>query len=678
MDLLSHVNILQGTHSFREYSSGNTLPLVALPWGLHHWTFQTNAAPWTFHPTHRKLLGVRLTHQPSPWMRDYGNVLVTAFHGALNDDIVHQSSAFSLGESELSPDFLGTDLLRYGIRLEMSPTRRGALFSFRRKGDEALRVRLHFDDAHKVHGQAGERRVTGSSRNNHGGVLENFALHFCGDFSVEPASFELCKNGACWTFSHETAYVEFRLAASFIDVEIAEVSLTRELAGQSIEDIRRSGREEWNDLLGRILIETKDVDQARTFYSCLYRTLLFPRMLDEIDAAGHVVHYSPYDGQRHTGLLCTDNGFWDTHRTVYPLLALIYPDKLCAILTGWLNACRQAGWSPKWASPGLRDCMIGTHFDAVVADAVVKGVTDWDVESAYAYLWKDATVPSEDGRFGRRGLADYIRLGYVPTDSTPYSVSRTLDFAYDDFCIAQVAAYLGRATEEDMLRRRAQSYENVFDASVGFMRGRRSDGTWSGPFDEFTWGDPYVEGGPWQHVFNVQHDPEGLMDLFGGAEALCRKLDKMLSTPPLYKTGAYGYEIHEMTEMALAGFGQYAHSNQPVHNNLFLYALAGHPSKTSYWVRKVAEELYSPDYLPGDEDNGEMSAWYVFATLGLYPYCPGKPEYVQFAPLVTRAIISAPHLAKPLIRASGAAQDGGVIISHERLTTPARILEAAV
>jgi len=246
-------------------------------------------------------------------------------------------------------------------------------------------------------------------------------------------------------------------------------------------------------------------------------------------------------------------------------------------------------------------------------------------------------------------LEDYIRLGYVPADKISYSASRTLDFSYNDFCVAQVAQFLGKKEDEALLRKRSLSYMNIFDPAVGFMRGRLANGEWETPFDEFRWGGSFIEGGAWQHTFNVPHDPGGLAALFGGNAALCRKLDAMLNTPPIFDAGSYGLEIHEMTEMAHADFGQYAHSNQPVHNYLFLYSLAGEPEKTSYWVRRVANELYGLDRFPGDEDNGEMSAWYVFACLGIYPFCPGRDQYVRFQPLVVSAEVKIPGMSEPLL-----------------------------
>lgn len=632
-DPISNVNPLQGTASDKEFSTGNTLPIAARPFGMHHWSLQTAKPNWFFHPSHRQLWGMRLTHQPSPWMGDYGSLLVTAFSGSASKEIAHQASAYRWKTCQ--PNVFRVELLRYGILCEMAPTERGCVFAFTTEGAEALKIRLSLEGVHALEAGGAKNSFAGVSRNTSGGTPEDFGLHFYGEFSAAFESQTTLADGGYWTFPQGVRRVELRLAGSFIDQSTARAIHARELAHASLDAVAAEGAEIWNGLLNRIQIEPKDETQARTFYSCLYRCLLFPRLLEEGDGR----HYSPYDGLVHSGPLCTDNGFWDTHRTVYPLLGVFYPDKLRVILEGWLNACRQAQWSPKWASPGPRNCMIGTHFNAVVADAVARGVTDWNVEEAFTYLWKDATELSNDGCFGREGLEHYLKLGYVPVDKQPYSVSATMDYAYDDFCIAQVARFLGRTKEADILQPRTQNYRNVFDPAVGFARERKADGTWAS-FREFGWGGGYIEGGPWQHTFNVPHDPEGLAELLRGGPALCRKLDAMLAKPPTFDAAHYGFEIHEMTEMALAGFGQYAQSNQPVHGFLFLYALLGETEKTSHWVGQVARELYSPDLFPGDEDNGEMAAWYVWATLGRYPQCPGKNELVRFQPLAAAVLYS--------------------------------------
>jgi len=632
MSLVTKVNILQGTRSERDFSTGNTLPLIARPWGMHHWSLQTLQSPWMFHPGHRKLQGVRLTHQPSPWMNDYGNILVAPFTGPLFQEIDHQASAYRLEEAVLHPHYFKAELLRHRIEIEMAPTERGAIFRFRRTGPEALRVRFFFDAAHEWAATENPKRYQGVSRNYVDGVAGDFGLRFATEFDSPPQNCVAAKNGCVFEFGDEVECLEMRLAGSFISTEQAGSTLDQELIGRSLEIVAGEGERIWNDLLGCVTYSPRNEEQGCLFYSCLYRCLLFPRFLHEQTPDGRVVHYSPYDGGTHEGVLCADTGFWDTYRTLFPLLALYYPETLRRMLDGWLSACREAGWSPKWPSPGPRDCMIGTHFNVIVADAVAHGIVDWNVEEAFTYLWKDATVPSDDPRYGRAGLEDYLRLGYVPADKYHHSASATLDYSFDDFCIGKVARFLGKDKEAEEMGRRAGNYRNVFDASVGFMRGRNADGSWREPFDEFEWGGPFIEGSAWQHTFNVPHDPAGLAALFGGNDALCRKLDAMFAAPRHFTVGDYPCEIHEMTEMAMADFGQYAHSNQPVHQFLSLYAHAGQPEKAAYWIHRVANELYSVDGFAGDEDNGEMAAWYVFACLGRFPTCPGTSDLLEFPP----------------------------------------------
>ena len=667
MTPLSFVNPLQGTHSDRNFSSGNTLPLVARPWGLHHWTLQTADPAWLFHPDHAKLWAIRLTHQPSPWIGDYGSVMIFPYGGENTDKAAARASGYQVGASAIHPHYLKVDLLRYGITLEMSPTERGAIFVFEFHHDFPPRLGFFCEGNHEFHWSGGSRQARGISRQNSGAVPPGFGLHWVAELSEVPVKMGKTSDGNYLEFSPSLRRLEMRIAASFISDEVAHHSLKRELAGRGLPEIAEEGAQIWNALLNRISIASASEEQSKTFYSCLYRCLLFPRLLTEYDPQGRECHYSPYDGHIHDGHLYTDNGFWDTYRTLYPLLTLVYPDMLQKIMEGWLQACRQSQWTPKWPSPGPRDAMIGTHFDSVAADIIMKGVVEWDVDEVFHYLWRDSNVVSEQGCYGRQNLEDYLRLGYVPSERAGHSVSATLDYAYDDFCVAQVAKFLGREKEERILRQRALSYRNVFDPKVGFMRGRKANGEWD-VFREFSWGGPYVEGGPWQHVFNVPHDPEGLAHLLGGPEKLGHKLDRMLSLPPRFETGGYEEEIHEMTEMAFQPFGQYAHSNQPAHHFLFFYHYAHAPEKLTYWVKRVASELYNSGLsgLPGDEDNGEMSAWYVLVTLGLFPFCPGKPEYVQFQPLVSSARIEVPG-REAIILGGMPPQAQTRIISHASL-----------
>lgn len=647
---LRYVNLLQGTDSHHGFSTGNTLPLVARPFGMNHWSAQTDGGSnWFFSPHHRKLQGIRCTHQPSPWIGDYGHFTVMANTGA-----ERHLSAWRRGRAyrgQFHPHYFRAELLNDGTVIEMSPTERGAIFRFQFPTGGGRVVfepcagnsKLEFRDA---------TTVVGSVDGNSGGVPAGFAHYFVAVFD-DPATETLAFRGDNIVTETEGEQVGFvatfpanvtlRIATSFISIEQAFLNLEREIppSPKAFEATFEAGEKVWEAALGRIEVASEDETKLRTFYSCLYRTQLFPRMWHETDAAGTLHHRSPYSGKVHDGPLYTDNGFWDTYRTVYPLFSLLMPDRLSEILEGWTNAYKEGGWFPQWASPGYRACMVGTHIDAVMADGVARGITGFDVKSALEGMLKHAhQVGDADGAWGRIGIEDYEKLGYVST-AHHESVARSLDYAYDDWCIQQVAKHQGVDAEE--IAKRTSNYRHLYDPSVDFMRAKQPDGKWQEPWDEFHWGNPYVEGGPWQSSFAVQHDVAGLARLMGGEANFVEKLDRLLAIPPYFTTGAYGQEIHEMTEMAVANFGQYAHSNQPVHHILYLFAAVGRPWRTQKEVRRVMAELYSPTHLPGDEDNGEMCAWYILSALGIFPLTPGHPTWTLGSPLFAKATL---HLAE--------------------------------
>jgi len=638
---LRYVNLLQGTDSHHGFSTGNTLPLVARPFGMNHWSAQTAEGGWFFSPHDRKLQGIRCTHQPSPWMGDYGHFTLMANTGReVHLSPGRRSRAY---RGTFAPNRFRVELLNDGTVIEMSPTIRGAVFAFRFPVGGGRVVfepcagssEIDFVDA---------RTVTGWVNGNSGGVPEGFAHYFAIRFDrdvVEAKRFrgetvvEDRTGERLGFFAQFDGDVTVRIATSFISVEQAQRNLDQELAGHSLDEIAEVGRAEWEEALGRIEVSKEDENHVRTFYSCFYRTHLFPRIWHEETPEGRR-HRSPYNGQVHDGPLYTDNGFWDTYRTMYPLLALLDPERLAEILQGWTNAYKEGGWFPQWASPGYRACMVGTHIDAVMADGIARGVTNFDVKTALEGLRKHAdTVGDPSGAWGRIGIEDYQTKGFVSTDHHE-SVARALDYAYDDWCIGQIdPSFAGRE--------RAGNYVHHWDPGVGFMRAKNADGTWLEPWDEFHWGNPYVEGGPWQSTWAVPHDAAALIRLMGGDEAFVAKLDRMLTSPGYFTTGAYGFEIHEMTEMTMGPMGQYAHSNQPVHHVLYLYNSAGRPWRTQKEVRRALTELYSPTHLPGDEDNGEMCAWFVLSSLGIYPLTPGHPSWTLGSPLFSQAKIHLPN-----------------------------------
>ena len=642
--LPNEVNILSGTASTFDQSHGNTLPIVARPFGMAHWAMQTrDGTKFFFHAGDPRVQGIRLTHQPSPWMDDYGSLVLMPQTGPLILPAERRGSCIRQEDSVLGPDYMKLRLLRYQITCEMTPTERGALFALEFPGG-AVGNRLIIEPQ-KGDSEAtvlmNERRVVGFTRGNSGGVPANFACYFAMEFDrpVVHAGTFIAGNtidGLHASGDRAGAYVEFeegsvvvRIATSFISIAQARQNLERELAGRGLPELRQEAAAAWREVLGRIAIGTDNPEWRRTFYGCLYRCFLFPRVFHEIDAASNMVHYSPCDGLVHHGPLYTDTGFWDTYRTQFPLLNLLDRPRSAEMIEGFLNFYREGGWLSQWSSPGPRGVMIGTHSEAVLAHAIASGITGFDRETAYAAMRRDCMeIPDRSG-VGREGLRDYLELGYVPADSMRQSASMTMDYAYDDYCAAMVAEMLGHKKDAEILYRRSQNFRNVWNPEAGFMRGRNRDGSWV-PFNPFEWGGPYVEGGPWQSTWAVPHDPQGLIALMGGQKKILEKLDALLATPPYFDAGSYAVEIHEMTEMALVDFGQYAHSNQPVHGVLWLYTLANAPEKNRHFVKRVLTELYNsgPRGFCGDEDNGEMSAWYVFAALGLFPFCPGNGRLV--------------------------------------------------
>jgi len=662
-DFIEFVNPLQGTDSTFTYSCGNTLPLIGYPFAMTSWSLQTSdKSNWFFHPRDRQLQGVRATRQPSPWIGDYGHFVIMPQVGERLIPAESRASCYRNKESVIKPNFLKVFLERYQATMELTATERcGFMRITFPAGSQPKRIILDLfcgDSKIEIVDNQQEGKIAGFTCANSGGVPPGFACYFiievdCRFLFEESGFFQKNSvfNGRLFSgkeqisafvglLPEEGVPVGIRIGTSFISINQAHLNLSKEIGRRSFDEISHQAARKWNSMLGRIEIDPLNKEDKKNFYSCLYRTFLFPRKWYEYDVQNFPKHYSPYDGNIHSGVLYADNGFWDTHRTVYPLLSIIAPEELTEILQGWLNAYLEGGWFPKWPSPGYRKEMIGTHIDAIIADAVTKGIRDFDLQLAFQGLMKHAMQKAPDG-LGRIAIEDYIRLGYVPDNHTSYSVSRTLDYAYGDFCIAQVASVLGRKNDACSLLHRAYNYRNVFDSSVKFMRGRGADGSWAEPFDEFSWGGHYIEGSVWQCGWAVSHDPAGLIKLMGGRKKFVDKLTQMMNLPPRYHVGSYKKEIHEMTEMASVDFGQYAHSNQPVHHVLYLFAAAGRPDKTQYWVRRVLQELYNPepDGFPGDEDNGEMASWFVLSSMGFYPLCPGVPSYIFGSPLVRKAVV---------------------------------------
>jgi predicted alpha-1,2-mannosidase len=647
-DPVDWVNILQGTASTPEFSRGNTLPIAALPFAMAHWTLQSHDdTPWMFQPGVRRIQGFRCTHQLSPWLSDYGHATFLPFRGDIRPQSAARASSYAAEQAHLSPHSLQLFLLRYRAHIELVPTDRTAVVKATFEPDDSGETPGFLFDIPSSHGTIEPDPATQSIRftssANSGGVPDNFATYYLVQMKTPWDSFEVKEAGA-----HRIGILRFRqgveieahIATSFISFEQAALNLRLEIGQRSIDDLRSSAAARWNDHLNRIEIEGATDEQRRTFYSCLYRVLLFPRTWHEPDADGKLHHFSAFNGKVMPGVMYADHGYWDVYRAWYPLMSILFPDRLGEILQAWVNAYKEGGWLPQFPCPGYRACMTGSLIDSVFGDAAAKQVPGFDLATAYEGLKKHATTPGDPAKgYGRVGLEQYLKLQYVPADRVIQSVAETVDAAYGDFCIAQVAKALGKQDDHAAFMKRSENWRRVFDAGVKFFRGKNQDGSWLTPFNPFTWGSPYVEGAAWQHRWDAPQNLPGLIESMGGDQAAANALQQMLSTPAIFHVGVYGTEIHEMSEMAAVPFGQYAHSNQPVHHLLYLFSHAERPDLTQLWVRKVMQTLYTPDTFPGDEDTGSMSAWFVLSALGFYPVCPGKPEYTLGSPLFARSVL---------------------------------------
>lgn len=671
---VDYVSTLVGSASKPELSTGNTYPAIALPWGMNFWTPQTGKMGdgWTYTYGADKIRGIKQTHQPSPWINDYGQFSVMPVVGKKVFDEEGRASWFSHKAETATPYYYKVYLADHDVTVEVSPTSRAAVMRFTYpQTDEAYFVVDAFDKGSSVTIMPDKRTIVGYTTKNSGGVPANFknyfVLRFDHDFSfvgsIEDGKLSEGKTSA--TNNHAMAVVGFhtkrgeqvniQVASSFISDEQAQRNL-KEVEGKTFDEVKSEGRKEWNNILGRIEVEDDNIDHLRTFYSCLYRSVLFPRSFYEFDEQGNPIHYSPYNGKVLSGYLFTDTGFWDTFRSLFPLLNLAYPSMNEKMQAGLVNAYKESGFLPEWASPGHRDCMVGNNSASVVADAYIKGLRGYDIETLWEAVVHGANaVHPTVSSTGRKGFDYYNRLGYVPYNvGINESVARTLEYAYDDWCIYQLGLKLGKSTKElKPFKLRAMNYQKVFDKETGLMRGRNEDGSFQSPFNPFKWGDAFTEGNSWHYTWSVFHDPAGLAKLMGGYDKFNAMLDSVFQLPPIFDDSYYGFTIHEIREMQIMNMGNYAHGNQPIQHMIYLYDYSGQPWKAQYWVREVMDRLYTaqPDGYCGDEDNGQTSAWYVFSALGFYPVCPGSTQYMVGTPYFRKVKIQLENGKTVTIRA---------------------------
>ena len=659
-----YVSTLVGSLSDHSFSTGNTYPALALPWGMNFWTPVTGEMGdgWAYRYDAHQIRGFEQTHQPSPWINDYGQFAIMPVRDISKVSQHDRASWFTHKSETAKPYYYQVYLCDHDINAEIAPTERAAAFRFTYPESSTSGIIVDaYDDGSYIKVIPEENAVVGYTTKNSGGVPDNFRNWFVVKFDKPIESYTVyngpkkaLKGRSEFEGRHALASVQFktvrgekvgvRSASSFISLEQAWLNF-KEAEGRDFEQIKEEARCIWNDVLGRIEVSGGTTDQYRTFYSCLYRSLLFPRKFYEINKEGEPVHYSPDTGQVCKGYLYTDTGFWDTFRALFPLLNLVYPSVNEEIQQGLANIARENDFLPEWASPGHRGCMVGNNSASVVAEAALMGLTSGqDMQALYECIaYGTENVHPEVSSTGRLGPQWYNTLGYVPYDvGVDENVARTLEYAYNDWCILQMAKKMGRPDEElRKWEKRSQNWKNVFDSSTNLMRGRNKDGKFQEPFSPYKWGDAFTEGNAWHYTWSVFHDVDGLIDMMGGEETFASMLDSVFVVPPIYDDSYYGFRIHEITEMQVANMGNYAHGNQPAQHMLYLYDWAGQPWKAQKWIREAMDRLYdaSPNGYCGDEDNGQTSAWYVFSALGFYPVCPGSGQYALGTPLFREATV---------------------------------------
>lgn len=675
-DLVQYVNTLQGTNSTYELSWGNTYPTTAVPYPMNSWSPQTgkNGDGWKYQYSATTIRGFQPTHQCSPWVGDYGVFSLMPVPELVVDES-KRATPFSHDKEIAKPHYYKV-MLENGITTEFSPTTRSAhfRFSFPAKGDAFL-VLDGYTKTSQVQIDVANHRITGyvhngafSPKTHKNYFIIQFDKPFVSYGTWENRKNTIQKNNLSREGEGIGAYVQFakgskvqaKVSTSYISPEQAEVTMTRELGKHSsVEVTKQAAADVWNQLLNRVLVEGGTEEDMKTFYSCMFRANLFSHKFYEEKEDGSPYYYSPYDEKIHDGYMFTDNGFWDTFRSQFPLTNILHPTMQGQYMQALLDAQEQCGWLPSWSFPSETGGMVGNHSISLLTDAWVKGIRTFDPEKALkAYAHEAMNKGPWGGANGRVRWKDYYQLGYIPYPESMGSTAQTLEYCYDDFCAYQLAKMTGNKFYEEVFARQIYNYKNVYDPSVGFMRGRKLDGSWA-DFDAFEWGGPYCEGNAWHYNWSVFHDVQGLIDLTGGDERFVAKIDSVFALPGIVKYGTYGTKIHEMLEMELAKMGQYAQGNQPIQHMIYLYSYAGQPWKTQYWIRQVMDRLYnsSENGYPGDEDQGGMSSWYVLSALGIYSVCPGTDEYVLGSPKFRKATITMEDGKKFVIEAKGNSKD---------------------
>ncbi|HCH0556657.1 TPA: GH92 family glycosyl hydrolase [Pseudomonas aeruginosa] len=699
----------RGTQANSTFSRGNNFPATAVPHGFNFWTPVTDAGSlsWLYHWNEKndaanrpRLQALALSHEPSPWMGDRQTfqVMPSLDRGVPEADRAKRALAFS-HDSELARPQQYRVRFDNGIVAALAPTDHAAVFEF--DFPEGGDANLLFDNVDARAGltlDAKTQTLSGYTDVRSGLSTGATRMFVYASFDApwqRSGSIETGRPTGYIKFAQGTRKVSMRIATSLISLDQARHNLALEVReDDTVASVAARAQQQWDTLLGKLQVDGASEDQRTTLYSNLYRLHLYPNSAfenvgsqaqpqwryasqnswsDKATEGSAVRSFAPI----RDGKVYVNNGLWDTFRTAWPAYGLLDAPHAGALIDGFLEQYRAGGWVARWSSPGYADLMVGTSSDVAFADAYSKGIAGFDARLAYEAALKNATVVSPDRHVGRKGMAHSLFRGYADTE-THEGMSWTLEGTLNDFGIATMAQGLSRTAssardkqrydeEAEYFRYRAAEYANLFDRDVGFFQGRKPDGHWrvdAKDYDPRVWGNDYTESSGWTFAFTAAHDGNGLAALYGGRDALARKLDQYFATQetadPKF-SGSYRGVIHEMTEARDVRMGMYAHSNQTAHHIAWMYLYAGQPWKTQALTRAVLSRLYLGSEIgqgyPGDEDNGEMSAWYVLASMGLYPLRMGSPDYVIGSPLFKQSTLALPGGRQLIVRAANNAPE---------------------
>lgn len=689
--LSDYVNTLRGTQANSRFSRGNNIPAVAVPYGFNFWIPKTDAASdWAYSYNERNnednlptIEAFAMSHEPSPWMGDRQTFQI------MPSDTEKTPTASRSGRkapfqhsNEIAKPHYYSVTFENGIRTEFTPTDHAAVFRFTFTGSSS---NLVFDNQSNNGGITvnADGSIQGYSDQKSGNSNGATRMFFYATFDKSPVASgkpegTSGRDDVARYYKFDTSkdkVVEMRIASSLISVDQAKKNLELEIAPtDTFEIIKERAQTQWDQLLGKVEVEGATEDQLVTLYSNMYRLYLYPNSAYEnvgtekspIYKHANQSSSSTCSGSTATqtcanvldGKIYVNNGFWDTYRTTWPAYALFTPELAGEFIEGFVQQYRDGGWISRWSSPGYANIMVGTSANVSFADAYLKGVTDFDVQSFYQSAIKDATVKPSSDNVGRKGMAASVFNGYTSHNDVGQAMSWAVEGYINDFGIANLANALADKNDktdpyndyyaDDYLYyiNRAQNYVNMFNPELGFFNGRSGQGDFRNTPDNYSpqlWSDDYTESNAWNYAFHAPHDGQGLANLYGGKAGLAAKLDEFFSIPEMAAPRANGSIIHEMREARDVRMGQYGHSNQPSHHIIYMYNYAGQPWKAQEKVREVLDRLYVGSEIgqgySGDEDNGEMSAWYIFSALGFYPMKMGSPEYAIGAPLFQKATI---------------------------------------